>query len=70
MLKHIIIILLSLLSFQTFAQEENPYEAYKVKWIGKPAPDFKYKDISGKEFFLSDLRGKVVLMGIILKNSW
>ncbi len=65
MLKHIIIIVFSLLSFQTFAQEENPYEAYKVKWIGKPAPDFKYKDINGKEFFLSDLRGKVVLM-----NCW
>lgn len=65
MQKHLIIFIFSLLSFTTFAQEENPYEAYKVKWIGKPAPDFKYKDISGKEFLLSDLKGKVVLM-----NCW
>lgn len=65
MQKYAILFIINLLSFQTFAQEENPYEAYKVKWIGKPAPDFKYKDISGKEFFLSDLKGKVVLM-----NCW
>ncbi len=33
--------------------------------IGQLAPDFKFKDISGKSFMLSDLKGKVVLM-----NCW
>jgi peroxiredoxin len=65
MKKHFICFIISLLLFSTFAQEENPYEAFKVKWIGKPAPDFKYKDTNGKEFLLSDLKGKVVLI-----NCW
>lgn len=61
----LIILIICILSFSAFAQEENPYEAFKLKWVGKPAPDFIYKDISGKEFLLSDLKGKVVLI-----NCW
>jgi peroxiredoxin len=65
MKKYFILLIINLLSFSVFAQEENPYEAFKTKWIGKPAPDFRYKDINGKEFLLSDLQGKVVLL-----NCW
>jgi peroxiredoxin len=65
MKRYFILLIISFLSFPTLAQEENPYEAFKAKWIGKPAPDFKYKDIDGKEFLLSDLKGKVVLL-----NCW
>ncbi len=65
MKKAFIFLIISLLCFNTFAQEENPYEVFKAKWIGKPAPDFRYTDINGKAFLLSDLKGKVVLM-----NCW
>ncbi|MCU0326938.1 MAG: peroxiredoxin family protein [Spirosomaceae bacterium] len=58
--------LMILASNVTFAQSENPFEVYKTKMIGQLAPDFKFKDVlSGKEFFISDLKGKVVLM-----NMW
>lgn len=33
--------------------------------VGKPAPDFKLKDLDGKEVSLSDYRGKIVLL-----NFW
>ena len=59
------IIFLILISSKIFAQEDNPYELYKANLIGKPAADFKFKDISGKVFLLSDLKGKVVLL-----NMW
>lgn len=50
----------------SFSQSENPYETYKSKMIGQLAPDFKFTDVlSGKEFFISDLKGKVVLL-----NMW
>lgn len=65
MKKYLILLIISLLCFSTYAQEENPYEAFKAKWLGKPAPDFKYTDINGTAFLLSDLKGKVVLM-----NCW
>ncbi|WP_435354613.1 peroxiredoxin family protein [Emticicia sp. SJ17W-69] len=65
MKKAFTILIISLLSFTIYAQEENPYEAFKVKWIGKPAPDFKYQDINGQAFMLSELKGKVVLI-----NCW
>ncbi len=65
MKKYAILLIISFLSFNSFAQDQNPYEAYKAKWLGKLAPDFKFVDISGKSFFLSDLKGKVVLL-----NCW
>lgn len=65
MKKAFTILIISLLSFTIYAQEENPYEAFKIKWIGKPAPDFKYQDINGQAFMLSELKGKVVLI-----NCW
>jgi peroxiredoxin len=63
-MKKIFILLCLTICFYTSAQE-NPFEAYKTKMVGQLAPDFKFKDISGKEFMLSDLKGKVVLM-----NCW
>lgn len=63
-MKTLSFLLLLIFSFQLFAQE-NPYEAYKHNWNGKPAPDFKVKTLDNKVFFLSDLHGKVVLL-----NFW
>lgn len=47
---------------------QNPYENYKTKWVGKPAPDFRFIDISGKEEWLSDMKGKVVLLNFWFTN--
>ena len=63
-MKKIFAFLFLFICFQSFSQE-NPFEIYKKKMIGQLAPDFKFKDISGKSFMLSDLKGKVVLM-----NCW
>jgi len=41
-------------------------KSYKeIASVGKPAPDFEYKDSTGKLWKLSDLRGKVVFI-----NFW
>jgi peroxiredoxin len=42
-----------------------PMEPIKVAVLGEPAPDFTLEDISGKQYSLNDLRGKVVLV-----NFW
>ncbi len=36
--------------------------AYAAPEIGKPAPDFAAKDIDGKDFKLSDHKGKIVVL--------
>lgn len=64
-IKKIIIAFFLTFSIQSFAQSDNPFEDYKKKMVGQLAPDFKFKDLSGKEFYLSDLKGKIVLM-----NMW
>jgi cytochrome oxidase Cu insertion factor (SCO1/SenC/PrrC family) len=64
-MKNFISFLFFIISFSTFSQSENPFEDYKKKMVGQIAPDFKFKDLSGKEFYLSDLKGKVVLL-----NMW
>ncbi len=43
------------------ADEEARYQRERLN-IGKPAPDFTYPDINGKEVSLSDFKGKVVLI--------
>lgn len=32
------------------------------RWVGKPAPDFTLTSLDGREYSLSQLRGKVVLL--------
>ena len=41
---------------------QNPQGIGKVDWVGKPAPEFKVKDLKGKEISLEKYRGKVVLL--------
>lgn len=45
-----------------FDKEEKRLEAEKNIQPGKPAPDFTLKDINGKDFTLSSLRGKYVVL--------
>ena len=66
-MKQKLFFLLLLLPILGIAQE-NPFEAYKARWINKPTPDFRFKDISGKEFFISDLQGKVILLNFWFTN--
>ena len=65
MFRKIIIIFLFLQKGFLLAQEENPFELYKAKWIGKPIPELVLKDIYGKEIKTTDLKGKVFLL-----NMW
>lgn len=51
--------------FSNLSAQQNPYEVYKQKWTNQPAPDFKAKTIENRVFYLSDFRGKVVLL-----NFW
>ena len=36
--------------------------AEPIEWVGKPAPDFQVKDLSGEELSLKKFRGQVVLL--------
>lgn len=45
-----------------FDKEEKRLEAEKNIQPGKPAPDFTLKDINGKDFTLSSLKGKYVVL--------
>ena len=54
-----------MISLTGFSQNENPYEAYKTKWNGKSAPNFKATTIIGEEIELNELKNKVVLL-----NFW
>ena len=47
------------------ADEDKKKEIAKKEMIGKPAPEFTIKDISGNDFSLSSLRGKYVVL-----NFW
>jgi hypothetical protein len=47
---------------QLAEQAKRQLEDIKVRGIGKPAPDIKGTDLDGKEFKLSDYKGKVVLL--------
>lgn len=54
--------LLILISSGMSAQEQKVYkDGYLVK-VGDTAPDFKIVEASGKEYQLSDLKGKVVML--------
>lgn len=65
MFRKIIIIFLFLQKGFLLAQEENPFELYRTKWIGKPLLEMMLKDIYGKEIKTTDLKGKVFLL-----NMW
>lgn len=41
---------------------QTPQGIGKVDWVGKPAPQFKVKDLKGKEISLEKYRGQVVLL--------
>jgi hypothetical protein len=43
-------------------EAERELNALRTVRIGKPAPEIKAEDLDGKEFKLSDYRGKVVLL--------
>lgn len=45
------------------ADNERRVEAQRVRSVGTQAPDFKLQDLNGREVHLSDLRGKVILLG-------
>lgn len=61
----LLLIALCLLFFTSegFAQPPSPFSVDKL--IGQKAPDFRLKDINGKEVSLSSFKGKVVLL-----NFW
>ncbi|HEU4403108.1 MAG TPA: TlpA disulfide reductase family protein [Candidatus Polarisedimenticolia bacterium] len=47
------------------AQQGRLREAYRARFLGKPAPPFTLKDLKGRTVRLADYRGKVVLL-----NFW
>ena len=61
----LLLIAICLLFFtaECFAQPPSPFSVDKL--IGQKAPDFRLKDINGKEVSLSSFKGKVVLL-----NFW
>ena len=57
-----IIFLFALLSSTSFSQVKKAYdEGYLVK-VGDNAPDFTIREAGGKNYRLSDLKGKVVML--------
>ncbi|QOV87673.1 TlpA family protein disulfide reductase [Humisphaera borealis] len=44
------------------AADDGPEDGAASALVGKPAPDFKLKDLEGKEVKLSDLKGQVVML--------
>lgn len=61
-MKNGFLIVLLIISSVAFAQERTVYdEGYLVK-VGDMAPDFLIREADGKEYRLSDLRGRVVML--------
>lgn len=63
MIKYFTVILVLLLAAAAGAVPPAPWESDEI--IGKTAPDFTLKTIDGKDFSLSTLKGKTVLI-----NFW
>ena len=72
MKKYLLLLVLSLVSFAAFAQkpEEDPDELYAKTLLqpGRQAPDFLLKDLNGKEYSLTDFRGRYVVL--VFWASW
>jgi peroxiredoxin len=61
-MKNVFLIALLIISSVALAQERTVYdEGYLVK-VGDMAPDFLIREADGKEYRLSDLRGRVVML--------
>jgi len=56
-----VVVLLGLLAMLPIAGQD-PWEDQGKELIGKPAPDFALKDAADKEWKLSDLKGKKVVL--------
>jgi len=63
MRKYSIVLLLTILiSSISFGQEKKVYDQGYVVNVGDQAPDFMIKEAGGKNYKLSDLKGKVVML--------
>ncbi len=65
MMKKIFILFTAcLLTLSTFAQEEKKvdFESFDVTKVGQQVPDFSFTTIDGKNYKMSDLKGKTVLL--------
>ena len=72
MKKYLLLIALSLVSLCAFGQdkEEDPDVLYAKTLLqpGRQAPDFLLKDLAGKEYSLTDFRGRYVVL--VFWASW
>ncbi len=64
MFKKVLILFFALLSTTAFSQEKPDinFEAYDITKVGDQVPDFAFKTIDGKNYSISELKGKTVLL--------
>ncbi len=64
MKKFLILLCVSLLTINTFAQKEEDvdFESFDITKVGQQVPDFSFTTLNGKSFKMSELKGKTVLL--------